>query len=71
MSDTNLKTRERAELAFAKTQTQFLKRNRIAADRDDFVAAQEAKTARLRALRLEKEAADCARPALAAKTKRR
>ena len=71
MLNHSLKTRERAESAFAKTQTQFLARNRIAAERDVSVAAQEAKTVRLRALRLAKETADLAKPQLPGKTKRR
>lgn len=71
MSENSLKNRERAESAFARTQTQHLARSRIASERDDVAAAQSAKTARLRALRLQKEAAEPAKTALPPKAKRR
>jgi hypothetical protein len=71
MLNHSLKTRERAESAFAKTQTQFLVRNRITAERDDSTSAQNAKTIRLRALRLAKEAAELANPQTLGKTKRK
>ena len=58
MFENTTKSRDKAESAFAKTQTQFLARSRIVAERDEIEAAREAKTARLREMRIEKEAAD-------------
>ncbi|ESY66439.1 hypothetical protein X740_04695 [Mesorhizobium sp. LNHC221B00] len=59
---------EPAVSLFSKTQTQSMSLNRIMSERDAVSAAREAKTARLRELRLEKEAdemaAAAARPAL-------
>jgi hypothetical protein len=71
MYENSLKTRERAESAFARTQTQHLARSRIASERDDIAAAQSAKTIRLRELRLQKEAAESAMAPLPAKAKGR
>ncbi|MBZ9795989.1 hypothetical protein [Mesorhizobium sp. ES1-4] len=45
---------------FSKTQTQSMSLNRIISERDAVSEAREAKTARLRELRLEKEADDMA-----------
>ncbi|MGV8937272.1 MAG: hypothetical protein ACOH2J_09130 [Allorhizobium sp.] len=56
MTQNSTKTREQAELAFGKTQTQFLNRNRTISEIDDVAAEREAKTARLREQRLEHEA---------------
>lgn len=56
MLDNPQKSRERAEIAFAKTQTQAMARSRIEAERDEFNAARDAKTQRLAELRLQKEA---------------
>ncbi|MGX7872298.1 hypothetical protein ACVDG5_005030 [Mesorhizobium sp. ORM6] len=55
---------------FSKTQTQSMSLNRILSERDAVSEAREAKTARLRELRLEKEADDMAATALAASPKR-
>ena len=59
MTDDN-KSRERAEAAFAKTQSQFLARNRIIDEHDAIVQARDEKTIRLRELRKAKEASDLA-----------
>ncbi|RWC23606.1 MAG: hypothetical protein EOS27_32000 [Mesorhizobium sp.] len=62
------KTVEQAVSLFSKTQTQSMSLNRINSERDAVSQAREAKTARLRELRLEKEAdemaAAAARPTL-------
>ncbi|MEI5677857.1 hypothetical protein G6N74_08515 [Mesorhizobium sp. CGMCC 1.15528] len=63
MADNSQKTREQAELAFSKAQTQSLARNRIVDEHDAIGNEREAKTARLRELRLQKEAEDLARAA--------
>jgi hypothetical protein len=65
------KSRERAETAFSKTQTQFLSLNRILSERDAVSEAREAKTARLKELRLEKETADLAAAAAAPVAKKK
>ena len=59
------KTRDQAESAFSKTQTQFLSLGRIISERDAVSEAREAKTARLRELRLDKQADDLAAAAAA------
>lgn len=56
MSDNSQSARERADRAFGKTQTQFLARNRIVAENDAIANEREAKTARLKEMRLQKEA---------------
>ena len=53
---TTTKARDRAEEAFGKTQTQFLARNRTVSEQDAVAEARDEKTARLRELRLQKEA---------------
>jgi hypothetical protein len=58
MSQTYSKSRERAEIAFADTQSQFFARNRASEELDAIVQAREDKTARLREARLAKELAD-------------
>jgi hypothetical protein len=58
------KLRTDADNAFLRTQTQSSIRNRIMSDTETINQARDAKTARLKALRLEKEALD--REALAA-----
>jgi len=63
VTQNSTKTREQAEVAFGKTQTQFLNRNRTISEIDDVAAEREAKTARLRELRLEREASEAAAPA--------
>jgi len=52
----NSKSREQAEIAFSKTQTEYLARTRANAEIDVVAADRDAKTARLRELRLEREA---------------
>lgn len=59
----NQNSREQAELAFSKVQTQSLARNRIVEEHRAVDSEREAKTARLRELRLEKEAQEQARAA--------
>jgi len=54
------KSRDQAETFFSKTQTQFLALNRIISEHDAVSQAREEKTARLRELRLEKEAEELA-----------
>ncbi|MEP9370733.1 hypothetical protein [Mesorhizobium sp. KR1-2] len=48
--------RERAELNFGKTQTQSLARNRIVEESEAIARERDAKTARLKEMRLQKEA---------------
>lgn len=60
MSDTSKRSRDQAESMFSKTQTQAMSLNRILSEQDAISVAREAKTARLRELRLEKEAEDLA-----------
>ena len=62
---------DQAVSLFSKTQTQSMSLNRITSEQDAVSQAREAKTARLRELRLEKEADDmAAAAALAAVPKR-
>ena len=58
MFENTTQSRDKAESAFAKPQPQFLARSRIVAQRAEIEPAREAKTARLREMRIEKEAAD-------------
>jgi hypothetical protein len=58
LASNSRKSRDQAELAFSKTQTQSLSLGRIISEQDAVSRAREEKTARLRELRLEKEAAD-------------
>lgn len=68
---TSKKSRDHAESIFSKTLTQSMSLNRIISEQDAASQAREAKTARLRELRLEKEADDmAAAAALAASPKR-
>lgn len=65
------KPRDQAESIFSKAQTQYMSLNRIISEQDAVSEAREAKTARLRELRLEKEADEmAAAAALAASPKR-
>jgi hypothetical protein len=71
LTATSKKSRDHAESIFSKTQTQSMSLNRIISEQDAVSQAREAKTARLRELRLEKEADDmAAAAALAASPKR-
>jgi hypothetical protein len=56
VTENSTKTRDQAETAFSRTQTQFMARNRTISEIDDVAAEREAKTLRLRQLRLEREA---------------
>jgi hypothetical protein len=58
LTENSKKTRDQAEVSFSRTQTQFLARSRITSEYDAATQARETKTARLRELRLEKEAND-------------
>ncbi|RWM22858.1 MAG: hypothetical protein E5X53_23670 [Mesorhizobium sp.] len=60
MTATSKKSRDQAESMFSKTQTQSMSLNRIISEQDAVSQAREAKTARLRELRLEKEADEMA-----------
>ena len=71
MAENTSRTREQAELAFSKTQTEFMARSRTVSEIDEAVADREAKTARLRELRLEKEANTVPKAAKAKKAPRR
>jgi hypothetical protein len=71
LSATSKKSRDHAESIFSKAQTQSMSLNRIISEQDAASQAREAKTARLRELRLEKEADELAAAAsLAASPKR-
>jgi hypothetical protein len=62
---------DQAESLFSRARTQSMSLNRIVSEQDAVSQAREAKTARLRELRLEKEAEDrAAAAALAASPKR-
>jgi hypothetical protein len=60
LADGFSKARDQAEISFSKTQTQSMVRNRILSEQDAVSQAREAKTARLRELRMEKEAEELA-----------
>ncbi|RWD27448.1 hypothetical protein [Mesorhizobium sp.] len=71
MTASSQKPRDQAESIFSKAQTQSMSLNRIISEQDAVSEAREAKTARLRELRLEKEADEmAAAAALAASPKR-
>ncbi|SFK07082.1 hypothetical protein SAMN04488498_102241 [Mesorhizobium albiziae] len=65
MTANSKKSREQAEALFSKAQTQSMSLNRIISEQDAASRAREAKTARLRELRMEKEAYDLAAAAAA------
>jgi predicted HicB family RNase H-like nuclease len=67
VSDTSKRSRDQAESIFSKTQTQAMSLNRILSEQDAASREREAKTARLRELRLEKEAEELAVAAAVAK----
>ncbi|WEZ86121.1 hypothetical protein P6U16_23225 (plasmid) [Rhizobium sp. 32-5/1] len=56
MTENSTKTRDQAESAFSKTQTQFMARSRTISEIDAVTLERDAKTLRLRELRLEREA---------------
>ena len=58
MTDTHDKSRRRAEIAFAREQSQFFARNSAVVELDSIVQAREERTLRLREARLAKELQD-------------
>jgi hypothetical protein len=71
VTENSKKSRDQAESFFSKTQTQSMALNRIVSEHDAVSQAREEKTARLRELRLEKEAGElAAAPAAKRKGKR-
>ena len=60
MTVNSKKSRDQAETFFSKTQTQSMALNRIISEHDAVSQARDEKTARLRELRLEKEAEELA-----------
>ncbi|CAN7656203.1 hypothetical protein LJR090_001488 [Bosea sp. LjRoot90] len=61
----NSKSRVTADAAFLRTQTQSLTRNRVLSETETITQARDANTARLKELRLQKEAAERAAAAAA------
>ncbi|WID98547.1 hypothetical protein QO058_10070 [Bosea vestrisii] len=61
----NSKSRVTADAAFLRTQTQSLTRNRVLSETETINQARDANTARLKALRLQKEEAERAAAASA------
>lgn len=57
MSGQMSKARQLAEIAFSKTQSQFLERTRALQEQDTEISERAAKTLRLRTARLEREQA--------------
>jgi hypothetical protein len=70
MTQTLSRPRQQAESKFAKAQSQFLARSRVAEEHNTIVLAREEKTARLREARLAKEAGDRERATAALISKR-
>ncbi|MBB3977012.1 hypothetical protein GGQ64_002212 [Rhizobium azooxidifex] len=64
------KSRQQAELAFGKEQSQFFARNRAVDEHDSIVQARDEKTLRLREARLAKEQEDRAKATAALLSKR-
>ena len=58
MTQTHSRSRQQAEIAFTKAQSQFLARTRAVEELDTIVQAREEKTARLKKARLAKESED-------------
>lgn len=58
MTETLSKSRQTADIAFGKAQSQFASRERIFDELDSMVDARDAKTVRLREARLAKESQD-------------
>ena len=71
MTVNSKRSRDQADTAFSKTQTQSLSLGRIVSEQDAVSRAREEKTARLRELRLAKEAADQLAAATAPAPKRK
>ncbi|MGL4198131.1 MAG: hypothetical protein ACRCSX_10255 [Allorhizobium sp.] len=72
MTEQLTKSRQTAEIAFAKTQSQFLARGRALDEQDTIAEARDEKTKRLREARMtrEREARESATAALVAKRAR-
>lgn len=62
MTETHSKSRQTADVAFGKAQSQFAARNRVIEELDLIVVARDEKTARLREARLAKEAQNLTSP---------
>ncbi|MFD1327828.1 hypothetical protein [Mycoplana ramosa] len=58
MTQTHSKSRQQAEIAFSKAQSQFFARDRAVEEQEAIVRAREEKTLRLREARLTKESDD-------------
>jgi hypothetical protein len=58
MTEINTKSRQTADVAFGKLQSQFVARKRVFDEMDLIVVARDEKTVRLREARLAKEAQD-------------
>ena len=71
LTEKSTKARDQAETAFSRTQTQFMARTRTISEIDAVAAERDAKTQRLRELRLEKEAATSLKDAAANKPAKR
>lgn len=71
LTDNTTKARDQAESAFSRTQTQFMARNRTISEIDAVTSERDAKTLRLRELRLEKEAATAIKPTAVRKSAKR
>jgi hypothetical protein len=70
MAQTYSKTRQQAEIAFGKTQSQSIARERAYDELDSIVVARDEKTRRLREARLAKETQDLLMPQPTPKSKR-
>lgn len=70
MSQSHSKSRQQAEIAFGKAQSEFFARNRAVDEQDSIVHARDEKTLRLREARLAKELADRVKATSALVTKR-
>jgi hypothetical protein len=70
MTETFSKSRQKAEVAFSKTQSQFIARDHAVEEQEFLAQAREAKTLRLREARLAKEAGDRAKATARPSSKR-
>jgi hypothetical protein len=70
MTETFSKSRQKAEVAFSKTQSQFIARDHAVEEQEFLAQAREAKTLRLREARLAKEAGDRAKATARRSSKR-
>jgi hypothetical protein len=70
MTETFSKSRQKAEVAFSKTQSQFIARDHAVEEQEFLAQAREAKTLRLREARLAKEAGDRAKATARLSSKR-